>query len=700
MDRTEISHRLIQVAILLAAAVAISDLLEFIHDGVLDGIVCILTAGLLVAYAFTARTSELGRAFAVLHPLAAVNVGLGLIALWSKTTAQTHDFHAHSAVYPLAAYLLYFARFSMVKFTRENALFGLGLSSLVAVTAFAAVSVLFQLFAPQSEFLNVKIEAMPLSSALLVLLASGYSYVNRYLSQKGSARQTMLLLIGLAFLGTAGALTVRKVLLESMFEVEFAGARTFAEISAHRIENELANLSEAVDRMADRIATGAYPDIDAWQLDADNYVSGFESLTGLGWMDESFRFVQAAPAEILPRIQVVGPDFNPIRQQALLQAAESQEVLLSPPFIFQDGMRAQVSMLAPIVQNGQTIGMLGNALNLEGLFSEISREVGERFSYAVTDGEQLVFASGEVSEFRVSSFIFAMNRRWVLTVPVDGTSLVEAYIWGQRFALSRLLAFVVIIFAVERARLAKRNNVTLVARNAELMRAQKVMSAQEDEISLMRSSLAHDLKSPIRNIRTVTRMWDQLKEAKGLTDSDLRDRILDNLTRLEKLSVSFTDFLAARVAAPDPKPESLAVLLNDVRDRFSDRCAITVEVDGAAEIQTDRMLLGRVFDNLVENSINAADKDDLSASITVQDMGGRYRIVYRDNGRGIPENLRERIFNPFDTGDGQRRPDSSGLGLTIVRRLVGNLDGNVACIDPGPQGGAAFMIDLPKAPLA
>lgn len=695
MDRTKPLQRAIQALTVVVAAISTKDLLALLHESLLAGAVCVVTAVLLVIHTLTANSKSLGRSFLLLHVLAGANMVVALGTLWSKASAEIHVFHVHSLTYPLAAYLLYFAKFTITKYPREKVLFGLGLSAMASASAFSGVTVLFQLFALPSEFLNVKIEAMPLSSALLVFLSSGYTFLSRYLSQQGSARQTLLILVGVAFIASTGALSVRKFLLENLLEVESARARTFAEVSAKKIENELINLAEAVERMADRVATGAYPDISSWQLDANNYVFGFESLSGLGWMDENFRFIQAAPAEILPVIQNVDLDFNPVRKEALLQAAKTKEVLISAPFRFQ-GPKAQVSLMAPIVKDGQTTGIIGSALNLEGLFSEVSKEFGETFDYSVTDGDQLVFASGEIDRAFTSSFIFAMNRRWVLTVPFDGAGLCDVYVWGQRFAVSRLLALVVIVFAVERARFAWRSNRKLNARNAELIEAQLVLQAQDEEISLMRTSLAHDLKSPIRNVRTVTKMWDQLKETKGLTDQDLRERILDNLTRLENLSLSFTDFLAARVVKPAKQPEYLLEILGDLRDRFAERCQIAVDVKDESKINTDWMLLGRILDNLVENSINAATKGSVCVSISVQDLGLTYRITYRDNGRGIPEGLRERIFNPFDNGDSQRRNSSSGMGLTIIRRLLSNLGGTIACVDPGPAGGAVFMIELPK----
>lgn len=696
MNFGKLKTRLIQGLALIAAALAMGELLVMMLHSALDILVCFVTIALLVAQVFWKPQEHVTKGLVVLHAGAALNLLAAILMLLSKDSAHLEDFRAHSIVFPLTAYLLWFSRHMTTKFTRVSFAFGLGVASLVSVSAFALISIVFHFIVPPSGVLQVRTDAMPLFSALLVLIVAGNGYLDRLRYPEDTTRRTLLILLAVALITSAGALTARRVFMDTMLNVEASRARTLAEICAHRIENELANLAEAFDRMADRIAVGAYPDIAAWQSDADNYVTGFDSLSGIGWMDENFRFMQASPAALLPMGKEVGPDFSPVRKENLLQAAETQEVTVSAPFEF--GLTtAQVAMVAPIVRDGQTIGLLGNALNLEALFSEISREVGDTFAYSVTEGEQLVFAKGNAQDFHVQSTIHAISRDWTLSVPISGEALIEAYVWGQRFAFTRILAFIVIVFAVERARLAQSKNQKLQARNSDLVAAQTIMESQEAEISLMRSSLAHDLKSPIRNVRTVTTMWDQLKEAKGLTDQDLKDRILDNLTRLEKLSLSFTDFLSARVALVQKEPMALTDFLHDVERRFADRCRINVQTDGPMVIETDRLLLARVFDNLVENAINASEDGNVQITVSVTEAAGLYSIHFRDNGRGIPAALRERIFKPFDTGDGKRRPDSSGLGLTIVRRLIGNLDGTVTCVDPGAQGGAVFVIELPKA---
>ena len=65
-----------------------------------------------------------------------------------------------------------------------------------------------------------------------------------------------------------------------------------------------------------------------------------------------------------------------------------------------------------------------------------------------------------------------------------------------------------------------------------------------------------------------------------------------------------------------------------------------------------------------------------------------------DNGPGVPERMRERLFQPFA---GSGRPEGAGLGLAIARELAQGHGGDLALVEPGPPG-AVFEVRLPGAP--
>ena len=108
----------------------------------------------------------------------------------------------------------------------------------------------------------------------------------------------------------------------------------------------------------------------------------------------------------------------------------------------------------------------------------------------------------------------------------------------------------------------------------------------------------------------------------------------------------------------------------------------------------DPAQLERVFGNLVQNAIKYKGEADPVIAITSAELGDQVRIDIRDNGMGVPDNLRERIFNPLDRGNATTQ-SGHGLGLSIIRRIVETHHGRIWC-QPAPDGGTVFSFTLPR----
>ena len=106
----------------------------------------------------------------------------------------------------------------------------------------------------------------------------------------------------------------------------------------------------------------------------------------------------------------------------------------------------------------------------------------------------------------------------------------------------------------------------------------------------------------------------------------------------------------------------------------------------------DRTLFRRVIANLVETAVQAAQGAGRTPEIRVrvEARGDRATVTVTDNGPGVPEADRQRIFDPYVT----HRAGGTGLGLAIVRKIVIDHGGDVTVTAP-PAGGAAFTVELP-----
>ena len=234
------------------------------------------------------------------------------------------------------------------------------------------------------------------------------------------------------------------------------------------------------------------------------------------------------------------------------------------------------------------------------------------------------------------------------------------------------------------------------------MRAERLEAVAE-----LSASLAHEIRNPLASIRSSV---EQLARSKHADEDErfLAGLIVRESDRLSRLLSEFLDF--ARVRATQFAPLDLhAVIVAVVRlIRAHPDCrpdaGITVEGSHTV-LEGDEDLLHRVIANLVLNAVQAA-RGPIKITVSVASVQAAdiphgtnlehaVRLQVKDNGPGIPEEVRERLFQPFVSG----RSGGSGLGLAIVQRAVEAHRGLVL-VDSGPGSGTTFTIFLPAKMVA
>ncbi|MGE7417870.1 sensor histidine kinase [Methylobacterium tarhaniae] len=218
-------------------------------------------------------------------------------------------------------------------------------------------------------------------------------------------------------------------------------------------------------------------------------------------------------------------------------------------------------------------------------------------------------------------------------------------------------------------------------------------------VGQLAAGIAHEIRNPLAAIR--------LKAENALASPDpararaALDLVLDQVARLDRLLRDLLSLTQAR--RPAPAPTDLGRLLHDCAHLHDDLARaqgvrIVVEEAPPERAPLDEAQIRRALDNLVLNAIQHSP-----AGGTVRLSGGRdgerVRIRVADEGPGVPEAVRSRLFEPFVTG----RPDGTGLGLAIVREIARAHGGQVRLAAPPPHRtgteatgpGATFELDLP-----
>jgi signal transduction histidine kinase len=178
------------------------------------------------------------------------------------------------------------------------------------------------------------------------------------------------------------------------------------------------------------------------------------------------------------------------------------------------------------------------------------------------------------------------------------------------------------------------------------------------------------------------------------------DRLLAEEARLEAV---IADLLLLASLDEGAASEHVVVDLAELADeearrRAPDREGVTIEVDApaAALVQGSRTQLRRAVVNLLDNAGRHARS---TVRLSVLQRDGRIRVLVDDDGPGIPEADRERVFERFTRLDEHRARTTgsggAGLGLSLVRRIA-ERHGGTATVGTAPLGGARLVVDLPR----
>jgi len=213
------------------------------------------------------------------------------------------------------------------------------------------------------------------------------------------------------------------------------------------------------------------------------------------------------------------------------------------------------------------------------------------------------------------------------------------------------------------------------------------------------AKINHDLKNMLTSAQIASERLAALKDPKVSQALPRLERALD---RAVKLASGVLTYGKTQEAAPEPRALPLATAVEAAAEeaRLSERGIALKNAIGATEqVNADPDQLHRILANLLRNAREAIEHQDERKTagrieVALSRLGEQSVIRITDNGPGVPERVRERLFQPFA---GSGRSDSAGLGLAIARELAQAHGGDLILADTGPKG-SAFELRLPGAP--
>jgi light-regulated signal transduction histidine kinase (bacteriophytochrome) len=221
--------------------------------------------------------------------------------------------------------------------------------------------------------------------------------------------------------------------------------------------------------------------------------------------------------------------------------------------------------------------------------------------------------------------------------------------------------------------------------------------AAAEEMETLAYAVAHDLKSPLRNMLSFT----QLLTRRLPEDPDIREyaghiiagaaemqAVIDAVQRLAKVAKPKSASTRTTIRLDVILQLALLGLQTKLKE-----CGAEVKFDKLPEVTVDESQFKDLFESLIRNSILYRGSEAPRIAIRADEAGDEYTISIEDNGVGIEKQYQEKIFKPFSRLHNKDYP-GVGLGLTISRKIVETHGGRM-WVESDGQTGSTFRFTVP-----
>ena len=237
----------------------------------------------------------------------------------------------------------------------------------------------------------------------------------------------------------------------------------------------------------------------------------------------------------------------------------------------------------------------------------------------------------------------------------------------------------------------------LRARAEDLVHLTEVLRRANAELDAFAYAASHDLRAPLRGIANLAQWIEEDLSATGDLKTDTREMLglmRSRMHRMEALIEGILEYSRAGRLDTAIEPVDTRRLVQEVIDLLAAPGA-TYHLGDLPQLSTTALPLQQVFMNLIGNALKYANRADPVVDVEARDTGKFYEFSVRDNGPGIAPEYHDRIWGIFQTLEARDKVEGTGIGLSLVKKLVeGN--GGRAWVESSPGHGATFRFLWPK----
>jgi signal transduction histidine kinase len=237
-------------------------------------------------------------------------------------------------------------------------------------------------------------------------------------------------------------------------------------------------------------------------------------------------------------------------------------------------------------------------------------------------------------------------------------------------------------------------------RTAELAEKAQELERSNHELGQFAYVTSHDLKAPLRAIANLSQWIEEdLKECLTTDTRKQMELLRGRVHRMEGLIEGILQYSRVGRVSMDVTEVDIGALLIETVETLAPPKDFRVDIDpGMPVLDAARVRLSQVFANLIGNAIKYHERDDGHVRVSLKDEGDFYRFSVADDGPGIPQAFHSKVFQIFQTLQARDTVESTGIGLTLVKKIVEEQGGTIELESTEGQG-ATFHFSWPKQPV-
>jgi light-regulated signal transduction histidine kinase (bacteriophytochrome) len=223
----------------------------------------------------------------------------------------------------------------------------------------------------------------------------------------------------------------------------------------------------------------------------------------------------------------------------------------------------------------------------------------------------------------------------------------------------------------------------------------------EQEFNDFAYIISHDLKAPLRAVKALTE-WLATDYADKFDDEGKEQLklLINRVGRMHNLIDGALQYSRIGRVTEEPVQIDLNHLIPEIIETLAPPANIHITIENQLPVVvSEPARIRQVFENLLSNAVRFMDKPEGNIKVGCEEENGCWKFSVSDNGPGIKEEHFEKIFKIFQTLQPKDRLESTGIGLTLAKKIV-ELYGGKIWLESKPGQSSTFFFTLPKQTTA